>query len=158
VRIAEKRGLRSGIRLLLCVCLLALAGAAWAQPSGTSTGSLYRAPVFKYYVWGQVRTPGAFSLGAEADIMELLSAAGGPTNDADVRHVVVFQALTQKRVKVDLTKMLNSGQIIRLSPGDVVMMPDSPWRTTRNAFGIVGTVVSFATLAVTIWIALGGVK
>jgi protein involved in polysaccharide export with SLBB domain len=159
VGFSTKRGVRSSIRFLLLCGLLALAGRAAAQQSQPgSTAPLYQTSVFKYYVWGQVSRPGAYGLSASADLMELISAAGGPTEYADVRHVVVFRAVTQKRAKVNLPKMLAAGQIVELSPGDVVMVPDSPWYKMRYALTVVTTVVSFATLAMTVLIATGAGK
>jgi hypothetical protein len=136
----------SGFRSPACVvaALLVIAGWALAQPARSE------APVFKYYVWGQVRSPGAHSLGASPDLMELLSAAGGPTQYADVRHVVLIRATTQQRMNINLKKMLFSGQIIPLSPGDIVMVPNSAWYSIREYFSITTTVVSFTTLVFTI--------
>jgi protein involved in polysaccharide export with SLBB domain len=139
----RKPGNIPGLRVSVLV-LLAAAGWALAQPAPTS------GPAFKYYVWGQVRSPGAYSLGANPDIVELLSAAGGPTQFADVRHIVVVRAVNQKRMKVDLKKMLGAGEVVPLSPGDVVMVPNSPWYTIRDGLSITATVVSFATLVFTI--------
>jgi protein involved in polysaccharide export with SLBB domain len=87
--------------------------------------------------------------------VELLSAAGGPTEYADVRHVTLVRATTQKRTRIDLKKMLDAGQVVPLSPGDVVMVPNSPWYAIRDGLSITTTVVSFATLALTImnWMA-----
>jgi len=135
---------RPTLRQSVVVALLVVAGWALAQPTGS------RAPVFKYYVWGQVRSPGAYSLGGNPDLLELLSAAGGPTQYADVRHVVLVRATTQKQIKVDLKKMLTAGQVVPLSPGDVVMVPNSPWYIIRDGISIVTTVVSFTTLVLVI--------
>ncbi|GEM_PF-406222 len=131
-----------GLRFPLPVLatLLLCTGWASAQPAQS------QAPVFKYYVWGQVRGPGAYSLGANPDLVELLSAAGGPTQYADVRHVVLVQATTKKQMRIDLKKMLAAGQVIPLSPGDVVMVPNSPWYSIRDGLSITTTVVSFASL------------
>ncbi|MCX6844553.1 MAG: SLBB domain-containing protein, partial [candidate division WOR-3 bacterium] len=130
--------------------LLLVAGWASAKPAQSQQG-----PVFKYYVWGQVRGPGAYSLSANPDLVELLSAAGGPTQYADVRHVTLVRATTKKRMRIDLKKMLDAGQVVPLSPGDVVMVPDSPWYSIRDGLTITSTVVSFATLVLTImnWVA-----
>lgn len=112
-------------------------------------------PVFKYYVWGQVGSPGTYSLGPNPDVLELLSAAGGPTEWADVRRIVLVEAVTGKRTKINLKKMLGTGQVIPLSPGDIVLVPNSFWYSMRYGLSVVGTVVSFATLAVTIMVAVG---
>jgi hypothetical protein len=143
----------NSVAALVCLGLLALAGRVSAQPAAGS-----RAPVFKYYVWGQVHAPGAYSLGGNPDLLELLSAAGGPTEYADVRHVVLVRATTQKQIRVDLKKMLAAAQVVSLSPGDVVMVPDSPWYSIRYALEVATAVASFATLAMTIVIYAGGGK
>lgn len=118
-----------------------------AQPGSTP------GPAFKYYVWGQVRSPGAYSLSINPDIMELLSAAGGPTEYADVRHVVLIQAVTHRRIRVDLKRMFNTGQVIPLSPGDIVLVPTSLWYPIRDFLSVSTTIISLATfvLAFTNW-------
>ena len=135
-----------GLRSPVCVvaALLVVAGSALAQPSQPL------APVFNYYVWGQVRSPGAYNLGASPDIVELLSAAGGPTEYADTRHVVLIRATTQQRVNVNLKRMLFSGQVISLSPGDVVLVPNSAWYSVQQYLSVTTTLVSVVTLIFTI--------
>jgi len=133
--------------LSVAFVLLAVAGLALAQTS-TQAGS--RTPVFKYYVWGQVRIPGAYSLGSNPDLVELLSAAGGPTQYADVRHVVLVQVAAHRRVKIDLRRVLAAGQVVPLSPGDVVLVPNSAWYVIRDGLSIGTTVVSVATLVLSI--------
>jgi hypothetical protein len=51
--------------------------------------------------------------------------------------------------------MLGAGQVVPLSPGDVVMVPDSPWYTMRYVLDVATTVASFATLTLTILIFAG---
>ena len=145
------------LRSSACVlaALLVVAGWALAQPAQSGSSPMSQAPVFKYYVWGQVRGPGAYSLGANPDLLELLSAAGGPTEYADVRHVVLVRATTQKRMNINLKKMLDAGQVVPLSPGDVVMVPNSLWYRIRDGISIVTTISSFATLVVSIMIYTG---
>jgi hypothetical protein len=136
-----------GLRSLVPVLAALLLVAGWASAQSAPS---QQAPVFKYYVWGQVRGPGAYSLSANPDLVELLSAAGGPTEYADVRHVTLIRAVTQKRIGIDLKKMLGAGQVVPLSPGDIVMVPNSPWYSIRDGLEITTTVVSFATLILTI--------
>jgi len=149
--VRSPRLLISGHRspVLVVAALLVVAGWALAQPAQP------QAPVFNYYVWGQVRNPGAYNLGASPDIVELLSAAGGPTEYADTRHVVLIRATTQQRVNINLKKMLFSGQVISLSPGDIVLVPNSAWYSVQEYLSITTTLVSVATLIFTImtWVA-----
>jgi hypothetical protein len=139
-------GLRSTVSVV--AVLLVVAGWALAQPA-------QQGPVFKYYVWGQVLSPGAYSLGGNPDLVELLSAAGGPTKYADVKHLVLVRASAQKQIRVDLKRTLAAGKVVPLSPGDVVMVPDSPWYTLREVLDVATTVTSFATLTMTILIFAG---
>ena len=138
------------VRCTVIASLLLLAGWTWAQSGQSGTAPLSQGPVFKYYVWGQVRSPGTHNLGPSPDVLELISAAGGPTEYADVRHVVLFQAYSQKRIRIDLKKMLAAGRVISLSPGDVVIVPDSPWYSLRYGLEVVSTVASLATLAMVV--------
>jgi len=148
------RGLAS--RVLAGAALLAVAGSAAAQQTPQSgTSSMSQPPAFKYYVWGQVRVPGTYTLGPNPNVLELISAAGGPTEWADVKHVLLVEAVTGKQTSVDLKKMIGTGQTIALSPGDVVILPNSFWYSMRYGLAVVSTVVSFATLAITIMVAVG---
>jgi len=136
----EITGRNRGRGAAVLACCLALAGSLAAQSGGGT----------KYYVWGQVRAPGAYSFLAAPDILELISAAGGPTEDAALTRVVIIRAITQTRTRVNLQTMLNRGQVMRLSPGDVVMVPSSAWYSFRTGLAVVSSVVSLATLFITI--------
>lgn len=160
MRLGDDRALlkRTGPRSLARVVMALLVAAGWglAQQTSVPGASLMsQSPVFKYYVWGQIGSPGTHALGPNPDVLELLSAAGGPTEWADVRHIVLIKAVTGRRSRIDLKKMLETGQVIPLSPGDIVMVPNSPWYSMRYGLGVLSTVVSFATLAVTVMVAIG---
>jgi len=132
-----------GSILLSSICL-------FAQTAPYSGEPLSQAPAFKYYAWGQVHAPGAYRLSANPDIVELLSAAGGPTDQADVSNVVLVRGSDQRRVKVNLKEQLNSGKPLMLSPGDVIIVPRSLWYTIRDELAIVTSLAVFANLALTI--------
>jgi len=122
-----------------------------AQPAGSGP-----VPGSKYYVWGQVRSPGAYSFVASPDLLELLSAGGGPTNDANLKRVLLIRAVTKTRTRIDLQAMLATGQVVRLSPGDVVIVPSSPWYYMRDALSVLTTAAGFVTLFFTIMTWAGG--
>lgn len=133
-----------GVAVLACIGLMVLAGRGVAQPiTGSVSGS-------KYYVWGQVSSPGTYSFIASPDILELLSAAGGPTVDADLRRVVLIRMVTQKRTRVNLQALMNKGTVLRLSPGDVVLVPSTPWYNVRENIWILSTTASLFSLALLI--------
>jgi len=121
-----------------------------AQTARSGELAASQLPGSKYYVWGQVRSPGAYSFIAAPDIFELLSAGGGPTENANLKRVVLIRAVTQKRTMVNLEATLDSGQILRLSPGDVVIVPTSAWYSIRNGLTVVTSVATLVTLAITI--------
>jgi protein involved in polysaccharide export with SLBB domain len=104
----------------------------------------------KYYIWGQVRSPGAYSFLAAPDLVELISAAGGPTDDANLTRVVLIRAVNQTRTRINMQAMLNKGQVVRLSPGDVIMVPSSAWYRFRTGLTVVSSAVTLATLVITI--------
>ncbi len=137
------------VAVLVCAGLMALAGIVSAQPvrSGVAAADV---PGSKYYVWGQVRSPGEYSFIASPDIVELLSAGGGPTENANLRRVVLIRAVTQKRIRIDLQKMMDSGQVVRLAPGDVVIVPSSPWSRIRDGLVVLTSAASLVTVVLTI--------
>lgn len=137
------------VRLLLFLFVL-LASAGWAQPVRSGAATPSSVPGSKYYVWGQVRSPGAYSFVAAPDIPELISAGGGPTENANLKQVVLIQAITQKRMRVDVQAMLTSGQVVRLSPGDVVIVPTSGWANVRDWLAVLTSVASLVTLVLTV--------
>lgn len=135
----------SGVAVLVCCGLMALAGWVQAQTAPVSQG-----PGSKYYVWGQVRSPGAYSFIASPDILELVSAGGGPTENANLKRVVLIRAVTQKRTRINLQAMLDKGEVVRLSPGDVVIVPSSPWYHIRDGLVVVTSAATFVILILTI--------
>ncbi|UCG41763.1 MAG: SLBB domain-containing protein [candidate division WOR-3 bacterium] len=143
-------GVKNGVRLGF-VGLLVLTGLS----SVAGAQAEVKAPEFKYYVWGQVNSPGAYSLGANPDLVELLSAAGGPTRGANLRRVVLVKAVNRRRMKINVHRMLSKGVVVPLSPGDVVIVPRSFWFTIRDEFWVVTTAATLVNLGLTIY-ALAG--
>jgi hypothetical protein len=131
-----------------CGLLLASGSQLQAQTSETATVGL--APLFKFYVWGQVQAPGAYRLSANPDIIELLSAGGGPTEKADLNRVTLVRGIDQRRQTVNLRRLLNNGQTITLSPGDVVVIPEAFWYRFRDEITVVTTLAVFINLYFTI--------
>jgi hypothetical protein len=129
---------------LLSTCLLA------AQPLPYAAEPLSQPPAFRYYVWGQVHAPGAYRLSANPDVIELLSAAGGPTEQADMTRVVLVRGSDQQQVRIDLKRQLGNGRPPTLSPGDVVIIPRSLWSSIRNELAVVTALAVFANLVLTI--------
>ena len=136
-----------GLRVVLVSALVAFSGRTLALPPPSP---MLQASGSACYVWGQVRSPGAYGFVANPDILELLSAGGGPTENADLRRVVLIRAVSQERLSINLQAMLASGQVVRLAPGDVVIVPSSPWYHVRDWISIVTVASTLATLALMI--------
>ena len=129
---------------------LVMTGVVWAQPVRSGVAPAADLAGSKYYVWGQVRTPGAYSFVASPDIVELISAGGGPTENANLNRVVLIRAVTQKRTRIDLQRLMGSGQVVRLSPGDVVIVPSSPWSRIRDGLVVLTSAASLVTVVLTV--------
>lgn len=97
-----------------------------------------------------IGSPGAYSFVAAPDILGLLSAGGGPTENADLSRVMLIRAVTQTRMRINLQAMLVSGQVLRLAPGDVVIVPTSTWSSIVGNLAIVSEVATLVGLVFTI--------
>jgi polysaccharide export outer membrane protein len=79
----------------------------------------------KFFVLGQVRQPGAFSVDGDTTVLEGLSLAGGvPAESADLSTAVVVRDGTV--LPIDLSDMLERGDTSRnvyMRAGDVVYVP-----------------------------------
>lgn len=81
------------------------------------------------YVMGAVGAPGRYAFDASMGFLDIISAADGPTNGADLRNIRV--SLRGKGdadpIVVDLSLYMKTGDeslLPRLSPGDMIYVPD----------------------------------
>jgi polysaccharide export outer membrane protein len=81
----------------------------------------------RFYVLGEVAHPGAFPVRGPISVVQALAMAGGPTEYANPRKVVVIRTAkegTQSRYKVDAEDVLaGRAPAIQLVPGDTVWVP-----------------------------------
>jgi polysaccharide export outer membrane protein len=83
---------------------------------------------FKVYVSGEVRTPGVYRLRSETSILQIIPMAGGFTDWAKQRKILVIRKENgkEKRLTVDYKKAIKgddpSSNII-LKPGDTIIVP-----------------------------------
>ena len=139
-----RRPLATALVLLLAV--LVIPAKAQTVVTDPSAGTAAPAPVFKFYVWGQVQSPGAYRLGANPDIVELLSAGGGPTEKADISRITLVRGIDQSRQTLNLRRLLSTGQTTTLSPGDVVVVPELFWYRFRDELTIITSLAVFVNL------------
>jgi polysaccharide export outer membrane protein len=83
---------------------------------------------FKVYVSGEVRTPGVYKLRSETTILQIIPMAGGFTEWAKQRKILVIRKENgkEKRFTVDYKKVMKgddpSSNVI-LKPGDTIIVP-----------------------------------
>jgi polysaccharide export outer membrane protein len=83
---------------------------------------------FKVYVSGEVRTPGVYKLREETTILQIIPMAGGFTDWAKQRKILVIRKENgkEKRFTVDYKKVMKgddpSSNIV-LKPGDTIIVP-----------------------------------
>ncbi len=70
------------------------------------------------YVFGQVKTPGAFSIQRNTTVLQALSLAGGVTDRGAVGRVRIVRLVNGKRVEIPV----KLGDLVR--PGDTLIVPE----------------------------------
>ena len=116
----------------------------------------------KVSVWGYVKYPGKYVIPQRSDIKDLISFAGGISDDSDLDELRVYRVLsdsTQQMMKFnysdlwwneDLSKNL---KIYKLEAGDVLIVPGRPRLYWENYLTLmlsaVGVLLSLATLIIT---------
>ncbi|HEQ98210.1 MAG TPA: hypothetical protein ENO22_02585 [candidate division Zixibacteria bacterium] len=104
------------------------------------------------YVIGRVGAPGTITLEENMDCLDAIALAGGPTPDADLGKVKIFnkQDPYSNVIIVDIEKRSEKGTPPRytLRPEDTILIPTDEggfwgtWGRVRDFVGIFGTVVS----------------
>jgi polysaccharide biosynthesis/export protein len=84
---------------------------------------------FKIYIGGQVRSPGVFTLVKEINILQLIPMAGGFTDWANQRKILLIrkEGEQEKRFTIDYKKIISGKDLsnnIILKPGDTIIVPD----------------------------------
>lgn len=107
----------------------------------------------KVYIWGEVKTPGVYRLHGTPDLVELISTAGGPTEQADLGRVRVLRGVKPEELRINLFRSVQQGEVFFLMPGDVVVVPRSHWDRVRELLGVLANLAVFVNL----YIALQGI-
>jgi protein involved in polysaccharide export with SLBB domain len=121
-------------------------------PAGLPARTIGEQPAARniFYVTGAVRTPGAMTLEGNTDVLDAIALAGGPTENANMKHVKVVSkdGYGTQLVKLDLTKYGKTGISDRymVRPEDNIIIP-------AKSGGILGmgSLTDFVTL-------LGGIS
>ncbi|KXO08278.1 Periplasmic protein SypC involved in polysaccharide export [Moritella sp. JT01] len=80
------------------------------------------------YILGAVGAPGRYAFNSQLDFLDLLSAADGPTNDADIKHIKVTHRNKRfaKSSTLDLDMYFETGDeslLPQVLPGDTIYIP-----------------------------------
>jgi len=99
-------------------------------------------------VWGEVNKPGLYRLREGCDILEAISVAGGPQEEANLKQIQVFRE-NGKAEKVDLEKIIHGESprsLLRLGPGDMVWIPRKTRHSWRNIMDLVRDLAILANI------------
>jgi polysaccharide biosynthesis/export protein len=112
-------------------------------------------PRIRISVLGQVRSPMLYSIDPGLSLLQLITMAGGPTDNADLRHTRVIRE--GKAYVVDMEAALHGSAAgrITLYSNDVVYVPPKTGLTKQNVTFIVSIVGASLTLLTTILLLTG---
>lgn len=79
------------------------------------------------YVLGAVHKPGAYRLTPDMSLMDALSQAGGPNDDAAPEQIAIYRPSKQANETTPLHTLLNRNKMVNfaLEEGDVIFVPKS---------------------------------
>ncbi|QKJ67708.1 SLBB domain-containing protein [Deefgea piscis] len=79
------------------------------------------------YVLGAVHKPGAYRLTPDMSLMDALSQAGGPNDDAAPEQIAIYRPSKQANETTPLKTLLNRDKMVNFSleEGDVIFVPKS---------------------------------
>ncbi|MEP1441514.1 MAG: SLBB domain-containing protein [Hyphomicrobiales bacterium] len=98
------------------------------DPTGNKSAWIKQAPEDSIYVFGQVGTAGRYAFSEHLSFIDIISAADGPTNDADLRNIRVSHRNRGEAgiSKVNLSLYFETGDealLPHVVPGDVIYVP-----------------------------------
>lgn len=104
----------------------------------------------KVSVWGYVRYPGIYMVPEYSSVMDLVSFAGGPSDDADLEDIRIYRVKDQAQelIKFNYNDLLWEKEVKNISPkgdlvaGDVLILPGEPRLYFRDYMSITLSVVS----------------
>lgn len=115
----------------------------------------------KVAVWGYVRFPGYYIIPDNCSIIDLISRAGGPTEDAnldDIRVTKIKSGTKSVMYKYNYNDMLWEDDLkaeidyVQIEAGDVISVPGEPRYFGRENFQFFFSIfTSLATLAILIF-------
>lgn len=115
----------------------------YSDPSGVN---------MKVAVWGFMRYPGRYIVPVNTTVADLLSFAGGPSDDANLEDIRLYRVLadsTQMMMRIDYNALLweptlneRKKYIPELRGGDILLVPGAPRLYFKDWFSITLSVIS----------------
>jgi len=104
-------------------------------------------------IWGEVGTPGSYRVSDDADLVELISMAGGPTEFAGLGHIKVTRTAGNGKTlfEIDLEKYLqgdSGAPPLTLMPGDTIQVPRNARHAWKSAIQTLSDIAVVVTLYV----------
>jgi len=117
--------------------------------SGAQPGKV----LMKVNLWGGVGKPGIHHVPAKTNLINLLSYAGGPLNDAMLNKVTIKRNTgpSNKKIIVNVQDIIEGASIpsIPLEPNDIVVVPQKKPTISNNTIAIVSVVAMVVSTAAT---------
>lgn len=103
-------------------------------------------------LWGYVHSPGRYEISTSADLIQLLSCAGGPLPEASLGEVRISrigkselgEVRREITVNLDEPEELHRGNLA-LHPGDIIHVDRTGWNAFRDVLGVLTTVALLTT-------------
>lgn len=117
----------------------------------------------KVAIWGNVRNPGRYVIPVYTTMVDLISLAGGPTENADMDDLRLYRAPQpgeQQLLKFRYDDLMGSDELIKnrgvpkLEPSDVLLVPGTPPMYFRDWFSLTLSVISMILSVVVLVVGL----
>jgi len=97
-------------------------------------------------IWGAVQKPGRYEVPTSTNLIQLVSYAGGPNQDAKIDKVKIMRGIkkeggtSKEEYFLDLEELstIDESKLV-LYPGDTIFIDRSSWSTVRDILTIVTT-------------------
>ena len=102
-------------------------------------------------VIGHVASPGSYKIYEGADILTILSTAGGPLPGSKLGEILIYRRGDQK-MKFNLVKYMNNGNYldIKFKPNDTILVKQSSSSILFSKIGFLNIIISVINLYVVI--------
>ena len=138
------------------VAQLVTGGLAPTMPSASAASYFYVSKpgelTMQVNIWGFVHNPGRYEVPTSTDLIQLVSYAGGPIQDAKLDEVKVTRFLKRETgisrgeffVNLDELSKVEQAKLT-LYPGDTIYIEHTSWLSIRDAFAVFASVAIITT-------------